>query len=48
MAKYGDIHHAGEAELKYNFDYADTDLLMKQFEYAEKSEEAHFGLVPPS
>ncbi|MEK6673992.1 MAG: glycine--tRNA ligase subunit alpha [Nitrospirota bacterium] len=49
--KYGDIHHAGEVEFsKYNFDYADTDLLMKQFEYAEKEAKRlnSLGLVLPS
>lgn len=49
--KYGDIHHAGEVEFsKYNFDYADTDLLMKQFEYSEKEAKRlnSLGLVLPS
>lgn len=48
---YGDIHHAGEVEFsKYNFDYADTDLLMKQFEYSEKEAKRlnSLGLVLPS
>ncbi len=34
--KYGDIHHMSEVEgSKFNFDYANTDLLMKEFEAYE-------------
>ncbi|MEW6054440.1 MAG: glycine--tRNA ligase subunit alpha [Nitrospirota bacterium] len=49
--KYGEIHHTGEVEFsKFNFDYADTELLMRQFESFEKESirlnEA--GLVLPS
>jgi len=35
--KYGDIHHIDEVEFsKYNFDHADKELLVKQFEDYEK------------
>lgn len=35
--KYGDIHHTDEVEFsKYNFDLADTDILMKHFEEYER------------
>jgi glycyl-tRNA synthetase alpha chain len=35
--KYGEIHHFNEVEFsKYNFDYADTELLSKQFDAYEK------------
>lgn len=35
--KYGDIHHIEEVEFsKYNFDFADTELLMKEFEAYER------------
>ncbi|PIP69635.1 MAG: glycine--tRNA ligase subunit alpha [Nitrospirae bacterium CG22_combo_CG10-13_8_21_14_all_44_11] len=49
--KYGDIHHIDEVEFsKYNFDYADTELLIKQFEDYEKESIRlnKFGLVLPS
>lgn len=35
--KYGDVHHQGEVEWsKYNFEYADTDMLFKLFDMYEK------------
>jgi glycyl-tRNA synthetase alpha chain len=35
--KYGEIHHMDEVEFsKFNFNHADVDLLMKQFEGYEK------------
>ncbi|MCX5719315.1 MAG: glycine--tRNA ligase subunit alpha [Nitrospirae bacterium] len=35
--KYGEIHHSAEVEFsKYNFDYADTELLTRQFDAYEK------------
>jgi glycyl-tRNA synthetase alpha chain len=49
--KYGEIHHSGEVEFsKYNFDYADTELLTKQFdEYERESVRLNkLGLVLPS
>jgi glycyl-tRNA synthetase alpha chain len=48
---YGDIHYIPEVECsKYNFDFADTDLLMRQFESHEKeAKRLHdLGLVLPS
>jgi glycyl-tRNA synthetase alpha chain len=34
---YGDVHHIEEVEFsKYNFDYANTELLMKEFEAYER------------
>ena len=34
---YGDIFHQNEVELSaYNFEYADTDILFKQFDSFEK------------
>lgn len=49
--KYGDIHHQEEVEFsKYNFDYADTDFLMRHFEACEKEARRlnKLGLVMPS
>ncbi|HTR44509.1 MAG TPA: glycine--tRNA ligase subunit alpha [Thermodesulfovibrionales bacterium] len=49
--KYGDIHYMSEVEFsKYNFDYADTVLLMRQFEAYEKEAKRlnGLGLVLPS
>ena len=49
--KYGDIHHIDEVEFsKYNFDHADTELLIKQFEAYEKESIRlnALGLVLPS
>jgi len=49
--KYGEVHHAGEVEFsKYNFDYADTELLSRQFdEYKKESIRLNkLGLVLPS
>jgi len=49
--KYGDIHHIEEVEFsKYNFDFADTELLMKEFEAYEKESRRlnGLGLVMPS
>jgi glycyl-tRNA synthetase alpha chain len=49
--KYGEIHHSEEVEFsKYNFDYADTELLTKQFdEYERESVRLNkLGLVLPS
>jgi glycyl-tRNA synthetase alpha chain len=49
--KYGDIHYVGEVEFsKYNFDVADTDLLMRQFESCEKEAKRlnGLGLVLPA
>jgi glycyl-tRNA synthetase alpha chain len=49
--KYGDIHHMEEVEFsKYNFDYADTELLMREFEsYERESKRLNgLGLVMPS
>jgi glycyl-tRNA synthetase alpha chain len=49
--KYGDVHYVSEVEFsKYNFDYADTDMLMKQFESFEKESKRlnALGLVMPS
>jgi glycyl-tRNA synthetase alpha chain len=35
--RYGEIHHTDEVEFsKFNFDYADTELLSKQFDAYEK------------
>ena len=48
---YGDIHYAGEVESsKYNFDVADTTLLMNQFESYEREAKRlnGLGLVLPS
>ena len=49
--KYGDIHHIEEVEFsKYNFDFADTELLMKEFEAYEREAKRlnGLGLVMPS
>jgi glycyl-tRNA synthetase alpha chain len=49
--KYGDIHYMSEVEFsKYNFDYADTALLIRQFEAYEKEAKRlnGLGLVLPS
>lgn len=49
--KYGDIHHIDEVEFsRYNFDHADTGLLMKQFEEYERECKRlnELGLVLPS
>ncbi len=49
--RYGDIHHIEEVEFsKYNFDFADTELLMKEFEAYEKESRRlnGLGLVTPS
>ncbi|MCE5194313.1 MAG: glycine--tRNA ligase subunit alpha [Nitrospiraceae bacterium] len=49
--KYRDIHHIDEVEFsKYNFDYADTKLLMRQFNDYEKECKRlnDIGLVLPS
>ncbi len=49
--KYGDIHHIEEVEFsKYNFDVADTGLLMKEFEAYERESRRlnSLGLVMPS
>lgn len=48
---YGDIHRISEVEFsKYNFDLADTGLLIKQFEAYETEAKRlnSFGLVMPS
>lgn len=48
---YGDIHRVSEVEFsKYNFDLADTGLLIKQFEDYEKEARRlnNLGLVMPS
>ncbi len=48
---YGDVHYIEEVEFsKYNFDFADTELLMKQFESYEKEAKRlnNLGLVTPS
>ena len=48
---YGEIHHMDEVEFsKFNFDYADTDLLMKQFDAYEREsmKQNKLGLVLPS
>lgn len=48
---YGDIHHKAEVEFsKYNFDLANIDLLVKQFESyeAEAKRLCSLGLVLPS
>ncbi len=49
--KYGEIHRQGEVEFsKFNFDHADTDLLLSQFEsYERESKRMNgLGLVLPS
>ena len=49
--KYGEIHHIDEVEFsKFNFDYADTELLSKQFDAYEKESIRlnKLGLVLPS
>ncbi|MBZ0157924.1 MAG: glycine--tRNA ligase subunit alpha [Alphaproteobacteria bacterium] len=49
--KYGEIHKQGEVEFsKFNFDYANTDLLLKLFEEYEKEAKrmGEHGLVLPS
>jgi glycyl-tRNA synthetase alpha chain len=49
--KYGDVHHIEEVEFsKYNFDYADTGLLMNEFEAYEREAKRlnGLGLVMPS
>jgi glycyl-tRNA synthetase alpha chain len=49
--KYGDIHKQGEVEFsKFNFDHANTDLLIRQFEeYERESKNMNdMGLVLPS
>jgi len=48
---YGDIHHITEVEgSKYNFDFADIDLLIRQFESYEREAKRlnQLGLVTPS
>jgi glycyl-tRNA synthetase alpha chain len=48
---YGEIHHIDEVEFsKYNFDLADTDILVKQFDTCEKESIRlnKLGLVLPS
>jgi glycyl-tRNA synthetase alpha chain len=48
---YGEIHHIDEVEFsKFNFDYADTELLSKQFDSCEKESIRlnKLGLVLPS
>ncbi len=49
--KYGEIHKQGEIEFsKFNFDFANTDLLVKQFDaYENESKKMNeLGLVLPS
>jgi glycyl-tRNA synthetase alpha chain len=49
--KYGEVHKQGEIEFsKYNFDYADTDLLIRHFESCERESKRmnEIGLVLPS
>ena len=49
--KYGEIHHRDEVEFsKFNFDYADTELLSGQFDAFEKESLRlnKLGLVQPS
>ncbi len=49
--KYREIHHTEEVEFsKFNFDYADTGLLSKQFDAYEKESIRlnNLGLVLPS
>lgn len=49
--KYGDIHYIPEVEFsKYNFDFADTELLMRQFDQFETEAKRlyHLGLIMPS
>jgi len=49
--KYGDVHHRSEVEFsQYNFDFADTELLMRQFESYEREAKrlSSLGLVLPS
>ncbi len=49
--RYGDVHYMSEIEsCKYNFDHADTGMLMKQFESFEKEAKRlnTLGLVIPS
>ncbi len=49
--RYGDVHYMSEVEsCKYNFDYSDTQMLMKQFESFEKEARRlnDLGLVTPS
>ncbi|MDQ7788389.1 MAG: glycine--tRNA ligase subunit alpha [Thermodesulfovibrionales bacterium] len=49
--QYGEIHHIDEVEFsKFNFDYADTELLAKQFDSYEKESIRlnKLGLVLPS
>jgi glycyl-tRNA synthetase alpha chain len=49
--KYGEIHKQGEIEFsKFNFDYAETNLLIKQFDDYEKESNRmnDLGLVLPS
>lgn len=49
--KYGDVHHVDEVEgSKYNFDFADVELLTGQFEaYKKESERLNgLGLVLPA
>ena len=49
--KYGEIHHVGEVEFsRFNFDYANIDLLTRQFdEYEKESIRLNkIGLVQPS
>jgi glycyl-tRNA synthetase alpha chain len=49
--KYGEIHHKDEVEFsKFNFDYADTELLSKQFDACEKESIRlnKLGIVLPS
>ncbi|MGE5237277.1 MAG: glycine--tRNA ligase subunit alpha [Chloroflexota bacterium] len=49
--KYGEVHKQGEIEFsKFNFDHADTDLLLRQFEAYERESKRmnDLGLVLPS
>ncbi len=49
--KYAELHKQGEIEFsKFNFDYADTDLLIKQFDSYEMESKRlnELGLVLPS
>jgi glycyl-tRNA synthetase alpha chain len=49
--KYGEVHKQGEIEFsKFNFDFADTDFLMRQFDACERESKRmnQLGLVLPS
>jgi glycyl-tRNA synthetase alpha chain len=49
--RYGEVHKQGEIEFsKFNFDHADTDLLLRQFEAYERESKRmnDLGLVLPS